>query len=318
MQEKWQLTISIPSERKREEPDSPEFQQALEQRSEENARDTHSVDPVEIYLREIRRSKLLTKEEEVAIARKARKGCEASRKHLIESNLRLVVKIARRYTRSPLSISDLIEEGNIGLMHAVEKFDPERGFRFSTYGAWWIQQTIERAIMNQSRIVRLPVHVVKKLHTCLRAEKKLSTELLHEPKPKDISQIVDHSAEEVEKLMSLNERTLSMDHPLSSQIDRPLLDTLSNAQPDDPAHSCNREEVEDRIMHWLSILSPKQREVVVRRFGLMGHEVTTLDQTGKEIGLTRERVRQIQSEALKRLRGLIEGLGNDKETLLDS
>jgi len=275
-----------------------------------------SSDPVEQYLREIRVAKLLTKEEEVFYARLARKGDMAARQRMIESNLRLVVKIARRYTRSNMSLLDLIEEGNLGLIHAVKKFDPEKGFRFSTYGAWWIQQTIERAIMNQSRTVRLPVHIVKQLNTCLRTERKLCNTLEHEPKAKDIALAINKTSLAVERIMHLNEKTLSTDYAVSGDVDKPLLDILRNETEDDPSILFDHIALQSAVTRWLKMLPPKQKEVVARRFGLLDHEVTTLDQTGKEMGLTRERVRQIQSEALKRLRLLLETQGETQETLL--
>jgi RNA polymerase nonessential primary-like sigma factor len=276
-----------------------------------------SSEPIEQYLKDIRTSKLLSKEEEVYFARLAIKGCERSRAVMIESNLRLVVKIARRYQRSGMSLLDLIEEGNLGLIHAVEKFDPERGFRFSTYGAWWIQQNIERAIMNQSRVVRLPVHIVKQLNSCLRTKRQLAHKIGTDPSTKDLAKAMDRPDTEINKLLSLNERALSMDYPVSTEVDKPLLETLKNVAPDNPMDSTNAGEIKQKIADWLYSLPPKSREVIARRFGLLGYEVTTLDETGRQIGLTRERVRQIQAESLKRLKRIIESQGNSKDTLLE-
>jgi len=272
-------------------------------------------DPTDIYLKEIGIPPLLTKEEEIYYGRLARQGDEAARKKMIESNLRLVVKIARRYLRSGMAILDLIEEGNIGLMRAVEKFDPDRGFRFSTYSAWWIQQTIERAIMSQTRTIRLPVHMVKKLNRCLKTSRMLAKHSNHEPTVEEIAQVWGKTSEEVEKMLALNERVVSIDTPISEEVNKPLLDTLSN-NCNDPLDNLSQTKLQENLGRWLSLLSFKQRAVVERRFGLNGFDVMTLDQTGSEIGLTRERVRQLQTEALKILRLQIESQGNDLTSLL--
>ena len=274
-------------------------------------------DLIEQYYKEIRTSPLLTKEEEIFYARKIQQGDIEAKHKMIKSNLRLVVKIAKRYIKSGIPILDLIEEGNIGLMRAVEKFDPEKGFRFSTYGAWWIQQTIERAIMNQSRTVRVPVHVVKQVNACLRKGRELTKQLDHEPRAADIAAALKRNPEEIEQMLSFNEKTISMDSPISELIDKPLIDTLHDGQDFDPLHKYASMDLKDNIERWLQRLSPKHREVVIRRYGLQGHDVATLDQTGLEIGLTRERVRQLQSEALKQLKKLIEKDGENGQTLLN-
>ncbi len=274
-------------------------------------------DLIEQYYKEIRTSPLLTKEEEIFYARKIQKGDIQAKHKMIKCNLRLVVKIAKRYIKSGIPILDLIEEGNIGLMRAVEKFDPEKGFRFSTYGAWWIQQTIERAIMNQSRTVRVPVHVVKQVNACLRKGRELTKQLDHEPRAADIAAAMQRCPEEIEQMLTFNEKTISMDSPISELIDKPLIDTLHDNQDFDPLHKFACMDLKENIERWLQRLSPKHREVVVRRYGLQGHDVATLDQTGSEIGLTRERVRQLQSEALKQLKKLIEKDGENGQTLLN-
>jgi len=281
----------------------------------ENQYEDKSPDPTDIYLREIGAAPLLTKEEEVYFARLIQKGDMAAKKRMIESNLRLVVKIARRYIRSGMPILDLIEEGNIGLIRAVEKFDPELGFRFSTYGAWWIQQTIERAIMSQNRTIRLPVHVVKRLNSCLRVSRELAKELDHEPTTEEIAQRLNKTTQEVEKILALNERVISIDMPISEDINKPLLDTIGSNLLD-PAHAAITNNLKKNITNWLEKLTTMQRAVVERRFGLNEFEATTLEQTGQEIGLTRERVRQLQSEALKSLKIIIESKGEDFDTLI--
>ena len=275
---------------------------------------TRAMDATQLYLGEIGASPLLTAEEEVYFSRRALKGDEAARKRMIQSNLRLVVKISRRYTNRGLTLLDLIEEGNLGLIRAVEKFDPERGFRFSTYATWWIRQSIERALMNQTRTIRLPIHVVKELNVYLRASRELMQELDHEPTFEEIAQKVGKPVEDVEKMMGLNERVTSLDVPSIMDSERPILDTVADHHESDPAMLLQNSNMSDSILQWLDELSEKQRDVIVRRFGLRGHEANTLEDVGLEIGLTRERVRQIQVEALKRLRGIIERQGLNRES----
>ncbi|TXH92867.1 MAG: RNA polymerase sigma factor RpoS [Pseudomonas sp.] len=274
---------------------------------------TRALDATQLYLNEIGFSPLLTPQEEVHFARLAQKGDPAGRKRMIESNLRLVVKIARRYVNRGLSLLDLIEEGNLGLIRAVEKFDPERGFRFSTYATWWIRQTIERAIMNQTRTIRLPIHVVKELNVYLRAARELTQKLDHEPSAEEVATLLEKPVDEVKRMLGLNERVTSVDVSLGPDSDKTLLDTLTDDRPSDPCELLQDDDLAESIDQWLSELTDKQREVVVRRFGLRGYESCTLEEVGQEIGLTRERVRQIQVEALKRLREIMEmkGLSSD-------
>ncbi len=274
-----------------------------------------NLDATQLYLNEIGFSPLLSAEEEVFFARKALRGDEAARKRMIESNLRLVVKISRRYVNRGLALLDLIEEGNLGLIRAVEKFDPERGFRFSTYATWWIRQTIERAIMNQTRTIRLPIHVVKELNVYLRAARELSQKLDHEPSADDIARLLDKPVADVEKMLSLNERVTSMDTPIGPSSDKTLVDTVPDHQVSDPVSILQDSDLCISLDQWLDELSEKQREVVARRFGLRGHESSTLEEVGREIGLTRERVRQIQVEALRRLRDILEKQGLSAESL---
>ncbi|ERP89759.1 RNA polymerase sigma factor [Marinobacter sp. ES-1] len=264
------------------------------------------LDATQLYLNEIGFSPLLTPEEEVYFARLARKGEEAGRKRMIESNLRLVVKIARRYVNRGLTLLDLIEEGNLGLIRAVEKFDPERGFRFSTYATWWIRQTIERAIMNQTRTIRLPIHVVKELNLYLRAARELTQKLDHEPTAEEIARMVDKPVADVKRMLGLNERVASMDTPIGVGSDKSLMDTVADEGASDPADVLQDDDICSSLEKWIDQLSDKQQEVLSRRFGLRGYPISTLEEVGQEIGLTRERVRQIQVEALRRLREILE------------
>ncbi|MCG6899602.1 MAG: RNA polymerase sigma factor RpoS [Gammaproteobacteria bacterium] len=278
--------------------------------------DSFHHDPTRLYLNEIGASPLLSAEEEVRFARLAQQGDEDARNRMIESNLRLVVKIARRYMNRGLAFLDLIEEGNLGLIRAVEKFDPERGFRFSTYGTWWIRQTIERAIMNQTRTIRLPIHIVKEINTYLRAARTLAQRLDHEPSAEEIAELLDKPLEDVERMLWLNERISSTDSTVMADSGKTLLDTLPDADAQDPSDTLQEEGVHSNLEECLTQLSDKQREVVERRFGLHGYSVSTLEEVGQEIGVTRERVRQIQMDALKKLKRVLEQEGFSIEALL--
>lgn len=274
-----------------------------------------NLDATQLYLGEIGFSPLLTAEEEVFFSRKSLKGCEKSRNRMIESNLRLVVKIARRYNNRGLALLDLIEEGNLGLIRAVEKFDPERGFRFSTYATWWIRQTIERAIMNQTRTIRLPIHVVKELNVYLRTARQLAQKLDHEPTAEEIAEKLNVSTGDVSRMLKLNEKITSVDMPIGGDGDKALLDVIADDDSRGPDHRVQDEDLSNSIVGWLNELNTKQREVLARRFGLLGYEPSTLENVGAEIGLTRERVRQIQVEALKRLKDLLGSQGLSVEAL---
>lgn len=275
-----------------------------------------NLDATQLYLGEIGFSPLLSAEEEVLYARKALQGDVHARERMIVSNLRLVVKIARRYNNRGLSLLDLIEEGNLGLIRAVEKFDPERGFRFSTYATWWIRQTIERAIMNQTRTIRLPIHVVKELNVYLRTARQLAQELDHEPTAEDIANALDQDVETVSKMLKLNERISSVDTPVNHEGEnKGMLEVIADENHSGPEAEVQDDDMRHSIVRWLKDLNPKQREVLARRFGLLGYEPSTLEDVGAEIGLTRERVRQIQVEALRRLRDVLSQQGLNLEAL---
>jgi RNA polymerase nonessential primary-like sigma factor len=267
------------------------------------------LDATRMYLGEIGFSPLLTAQEEIYYARRTLQGDASARNRMVESNLRLVVKIARRYMNRGLSLLDLIEEGNLGLIHAVEKFDPERGFRFSTYATWWIRQTIERALMNQTRIIRLPIHIIKEINGYLRTARQLAQTLDHEPTAEDIARAMGKSVTEVKRMLQLNERVASVDTPIGRDEDRSLLDAIPDDNNPDPSQWLQDTDLNEKLERWLGQLNEKQRIVVERRFGLGGQEKATLEQVGNEIGVTRERVRQIQIDALRRLRNILENEG---------
>ena len=274
-------------------------------------------DVTQIYLNEIGAGPLLTPAEELALARAARAGDFAARQRMIEANLRLVVSIAKHYQHRAIPLDDLIEEGNLGLIHALEKFDPERGFRFSTYATWWVRQNIERAIMNQSRTIRLPVHVVKELNIVLRALRKLESAVDSEPDhhadARAGARLLDRPVEEVRRLLACNERTASLDAPLDIDPDLSIGDAIADDRIEAPDLKLEHAEVERHVAEWVARLSDKQRLVIERRYGLNGRDVATLEMLAHDLGVTRERVRQIQLEALGQLRRQLahEGVGRD-------
>jgi RNA polymerase nonessential primary-like sigma factor len=273
-------------------------------------------DALQLYLNEISHNALLSPEEELQYTRLAKEGDFRARQTMIEHNLRLVVNIAKHYADRGVALSDLIEEGNLGLIHALEKFDPERGFRFSTYATWWVRQSVERAIMNQSRTIRLPVHVIRQLNMILRAMRYLETHGDREPTVEDIAHLTGRSVGEVRRVLALNERMTSLDAPLD--VD-PML-SIGESVPDDvtqsPDERVEHAETESHVQVWLAQLNDKQRRVIERRYGLNGTEILTLGQVANELHLTRERTRQLQLEALHSLRCILEQQGVSKDVLL--
>ena len=304
----------------REEASDEEFLADAEEEEEAAATPAPEVellnDVTQHYLNEIGAKPLFTPQEEYSWACRARMGDFVARQKMIEHNLRLVVNIAKHYLNRGIPLLDLIEEGNLGLIHAIEKFDPERGFRFSTYATWWIRQSIERAIMNQSRTIRLPVHVVKEINLILRAFRHLETANGKETRLEQIAHLIDRSVEDVRRAITLNEHIASLDAPLEIDPDHTIADAIADDNAMDPEDLLQSNEVGSLVGQWIEQLTDKQRRVLERRYGLGGAEISTLEEVAAELNLTRERVRQIQIEALDQLRRVIKRGGVTRENLI--
>ena len=273
-------------------------------------------DVTQHYLNEIGAKPLFTPEQEFEWACRARSGEFIARQRMIEHNLRLVVNIAKHYLNRGIPLLDLIEEGNLGLIHAIEKFDPQRGFRFSTYATWWIRQSIERAIMNQSRTIRLPVHVVKEINVILRALRHLELANGKETSVEQIAHLIGKPIEDVRRALTLNEHIASLDAPLEIDPNHTIADAIADDNSIDPAGLLQANEVGDLVGNWVDQLPEKQRRVLERRYGLGGADISTLEEVAAELSLTRERVRQIQIEALDQLRRVIKRGGVTRDNLL--
>jgi RNA polymerase nonessential primary-like sigma factor len=261
----------------------------------------HQGDVTRIYLSEIGRAKLLTADEEKELSRAALGGCQGSRQRMIECNLRLVVKIARSYINRGLPLLDLIEEGNLGLIRAVEKFDPERGFRFSTYATWWIRQSVERSIMNQCRTVRLPIHVIRELTCYLRTTRELEQQLGRRPALQEVAGKLDKTTRNIHIMFGYNEPVNSSDSS-SGNGSKSTIESIADDQNHSPEGEYAEQAAGELLGHWLELLPLQQRTVVEHRFGLHGKGRRTLEEVGQLLGVTRERVRQVQLAALTRLR----------------
>ncbi|MDI6747431.1 MAG: RNA polymerase sigma factor RpoS [Rhodocyclaceae bacterium] len=274
-------------------------------------------DVTQLYLKEIGATPLLTPTQELALTRAVRTGDFAARQHMIEANLRLVVSIAKHYQHRGIPLDDLIEEGNLGLIHALEKFDPERGFRFSTYATWWIRQNVERSIMNQSRTIRLPVHVVKELNSVLQVLRRMGVEPGEaESAIETVARLLHKPVAEIRRILALNERTTSLDAPLDIDPTLSVADAIADDDAVDPEFAAEQSEIELHVAAWVADLSERHRRVVESRYGLNGQDIATLETLAHELGITRERVRQLQMEALTRLRQRLARQSMDVRSLL--
>ncbi|MEZ8095698.1 RNA polymerase sigma factor RpoS [Photobacterium swingsii] len=265
------------------------------------------ADVIHLYLKEISHKPLLTKEEEVLYSRKCLTGDKSAKQVMIESNLRLVVSIAKKYRGSGMLLSDLIDEGNIGLITAVDKFDPERGFRFSTYATWWIKQTIERAIHNQARTIRLPVHVSKEINTILRTHKQLMRNTSHEPSQEEVAEKLERSVEDISGVLAFDAPVVSIDQAITDDSNSQSMSAfISDNGSMNPDTAANEQDINKLAITMLESLNMRDREILCRRFGLLGYEAQTLQQVADEVGLTRERIRQLQVSSLSKLKNALQ------------
>jgi len=268
--------------------------------------DSGGEDAIKSYMRDIRKSKLLTAEDEKTLADQVALGNAAARNRMIESNLRLVVKIAKRYSNRGLPFLDLIEEGNMGLIKAVERFKTDKGCRFSTYATWWIRQSIERALVNQSRTIRLPVHVAEQVSKMFKVTKELLHYKSEEPSTQEIAELMGVEQADVERLQQLIRKTYSIEHPLGEEGNYTLMDTIEDPYTPGPAELLENIDKYEYVQKWLKSLKKKEAEILQYRFGLNDCEPETLDTIGRRYGVTRERIRQIEAKSLDKLRKIMQ------------
>ena len=259
-------------------------------------------DPVRMYLKEIGRVPLLTAEEEVDLARRMEAGDESARHRLEEANLRLVVSIAKRYVGRGMMFLDLIQEGNLGLLKAVEKFDYSKGYKFSTYATWWIRQAITRAIADQARTIRIPVHMVETINKYIRVSRQLLQELGRDPTPEEIAHRMGLSVARVREIMKISQEPVSLETPIGEEEDTHLSDFIEDEAAPDPADAASMLLLKEQISEVLTTLAPREAEVLRLRFGLVDGRSRTLEEVGQNFGVTRERIRQIEAKALRKLR----------------
>ncbi len=290
-----------------EDEDSDDLETSEKKRDEvEEEEPSSGDDAIKLYLKEIQKTKLLTAEEERSLARRIASGDKAARDHMIESNLRLVVKIAKRYMNRGLPFLDLIEEGNMGLIKAVERFKLSKECRFSTYATWWIRQSIERALVNQSRTIRLPVHVSDDINKFIKISRELVHRYNREPQADEIAEAMGVETAYIRRLSVLVKKTFSIEHPMGENRDYSLIDTIEDTNADDPSVFLEDLDKYSHVCEWLSSLADNEREILALRFGLDDREPQTLDTIGQKFGVTRERIRQIEAKSLEKLRRIME------------
>ena len=270
--------------------------------AELNAEETTASDPVRMYLKEIGKIPLLTPEEEIELAKKVSEGDEEARKRMVEANLRLVVSVAKHYLGRGMQLLDLIQEGNMGLLKAVEKFDYTKGYKFSTYATWWIRQSITRAVADQARTIRIPVHMVETINRVSRTSRSLVQELGREPTLTEISQALGISEEKIAEVMKIAQDPVSLETPVGEEDDSHLGDFIPDGEVAEPAESASYNMLRQQLGEVMQTLSPRECKVLRLRFGLEDGRAHTLEEVGKEFDVTRERVRQIEAKALRKLR----------------
>lgn len=263
------------------------------------------MDPIKLYLRDIKNIPLLTPKEEIDLAKAIKKGDVHARRQMIRSNLRLVINIAKRYSRFGVPMMDLIEEGNLGLMKAVTKFDPHLGFRFSTYAAWWIKQHITRALADQGKTVRIPVYMVENLSKLRKVQERLTNRYRRKPKVSEIARSMRTPVANVRELLELSQSTSSLDAPVGEEDETTILDLIEDPKAQSPSEEMGEFLKQERVRRLLDKLTPREKEILILRFGLRDGEEKTLDDTAKKFGITRERVRQIEAACLRRLKKMI-------------